>query len=262
MKIGCNWSKALQTLLEKKAIKIDYIKSGLFGNFNEEFEIMRSLNPILVHGLGYSENSGMSDIGVIDFKLARNIIGECGSPHYGFHLGIKYEDMYEGMTEEEIVKRMSSNIQIFKKNLEVPLLLENSADTPTDRQVYNLYPYSSPDRISKIILENDVFFLLDISHARLTAKYNKWDIKDYIRELPLERVKEIHVNGSGCDENGFPKDTHEAMKEEDFELLEWALKYTKPEIVTLEYCGVKNENYEEVITSLKTQLTQLKNIHI
>lgn len=42
MNIGCNWSEALKFLLEREAVKIDYIKSGTYGSFNEEFSTMRS----------------------------------------------------------------------------------------------------------------------------------------------------------------------------------------------------------------------------
>lgn len=30
MNIGCNWSEALKFLLEREAVKIDYIKSGTY----------------------------------------------------------------------------------------------------------------------------------------------------------------------------------------------------------------------------------------
>ena len=43
MYIGCNWSKALKFLLEKDAVKVDYIKTGSYGNFNEQFPTMRSI---------------------------------------------------------------------------------------------------------------------------------------------------------------------------------------------------------------------------
>lgn len=62
MYVGCNWSKALKTLLENNAVKVDYVKSGVFANFDKEFETMRSMRPILLHRLGYSENTGMKNM--------------------------------------------------------------------------------------------------------------------------------------------------------------------------------------------------------
>lgn len=260
MKIACNWSQALKLLLEKDTMKIDYIKYGVFKDFYKQFSAMRSICPILLHGLGHSEHTGMKSCDMIDFNLANRLIKECNSPHYGLHLAIENSDMYPGMTEEDIHKHMSRQIQIFKKNISVPLLLENVPDSPQDRTVFDHFPYFMPEQLNKLFKENDVLFLLDLTHAKITARYHNWDIHDYIRQLPLDRVAEIHVNGSGYDKEGFPADTHQSMENEDYELLEWVLHYTNPDIVTLEYTGVKIESEETIIYSLKKQLKEIQNI--
>ncbi|MBU3071985.1 DUF692 family protein [Clostridium estertheticum] len=261
MYIGCNWSKSLKFLLEKESVSVDYIKSGAYGTFNEQFSIMRSMRPVLLHGLGYFERAGMENIEIIDFNSANNLIKKCNSPHYAIHLAIKNSDMYPGMTDENIYERMSKQIQIFKNKLTVPLLLENIADTPKEHLItIDHYPYIMPEQISRLLTDNDVSFLLDLTHAKITAQYRGWNIHDYIRALPLNRVAEIHINGSGYDKNGFPEDTHQAMKNEDYKLLEWVLNYTNPNIVSLEYNGVESENEETVTCSLEKQLKEVQNI--
>jgi uncharacterized protein (UPF0276 family) len=260
MHIGCNWSKALKFLLEKDAVKIDYIKSGAYGTFNEEFSTMRSMRPILLHGLGYFEHTGMKNIEMIDFNLANSLIKSCDSPHYGLHLSIKNSDMYPGMTDENIYDHMSKQIQIFKKNLAVPLLLENTPDSPKDRVMFDHYPFTMPEQLNQLFIENDVSFLLDLTHTKITAQYNGFNIRDYISQLPLNRVVEIHVNGSGYDKDGFPTDTHQSMENEDYKLLDWVLNYTNPQIVTLEYNGVETETHDTVICSLERQLNKIQNI--
>ena len=260
MYIGCNWSKALKSLLEKDAVKIDYIKSGAFGTFNEEFLTMRSMRPILLHGLGHFEDAGMKNIEIIDFNLANKLIKNCNSPHYGLHLSIKNSDMYQGMTDENIHEHMSKQIQIFKRNIAVPLLLENTPDSPKDRIMFDHYPYIMPEQLSRLIVENDVSFLLDLTHAKITAKYRGFNIHDYIRQLALDRVVEIHVNGSGYDKDGFPTDTHQAMENEDYKLLDWVLNYTNPEVVTLEYNGIETESHDTIICSIEKQLNEIQNI--
>jgi uncharacterized protein len=260
MYIGCNWSKALKFLIEKNAVNIDYIKSGAYGAFNEQFSTMRSMHPILLHGLGYFEHTGMKNIEIVDFDLANKLIKKCSSPHYGLHLAIENSDMSPEMTDENIYKHMSKQIQIFKKNLTVPLLLENTPDSPQDRVIFDHYPYFEPEKLNRIFIENDVSFLLDLTHAKITAQYHGWNVHDYISQLPLNRVVEIHVNGSGYDKKGFPADTHQAMKIEDYRLLEWVLNYTNPDIVTLEYNGIENESDNTVIYSLEKQLNEIQNI--
>lgn len=258
MYIACNWSKALEILLEKNTIKLDYIKSGAYGNFNEDFEKMRSLRPILLHGLGYYECTGMNNIEIVDFDLANKLIKDCNSPHYGLHLTLKNSDMYEGMYEENIYERMCKNIQLFKNSISVPLLLENIPDTPEDRTIHDHYPYVKPAQIDRLLADNDVAFLLDISHAKITAQYHGLDVYDYIGQLPLEKIVEIHVNGSGYDKNGFPADIHGSMKDEDYKLLEFVLKRANPYVVSLEYIGTTGENEQTIIDSLEKQLNKLQ----
>lgn len=260
MYIGCNWSESLKILLEKDAVKTDYIKSGAWGTFNEDFTVMRSMRPILLHGLGYFEHTGMKNIETVDFNFANNLIKKCDSPHYGIHLAIENSDMYDGMTDEDVYRRMCNIIGTFMKNLNVPLLLENVPDSPQDRVVFDHYPYIMPEQYNRIFNENGVSFLLDLTHAKITAEYHGWDVHDYIRKLPLDRISEIHVNGSGYDKDGFPDDTHESMKEEDYKLLQWVLCLSKPDIVTLEYSGKEWENQGTVISSLEMQLNKIYNI--
>ncbi|MCR3760891.1 multinuclear nonheme iron-dependent oxidase [Clostridium felsineum] len=260
MLIGCNFSKHLKFLLEKEEIEVDYIKAGAYGDFDEEYSIMRSFKPILVHGLGNFERTGMKDSYVIDFKRANKLFDKCQSPHFGIHIEIKKSDMLEGMNEEDIHKHMCKQIQIFKTNINVPLLLENVPDCPTEHTIFNCYPYFQPEKLTRLFLENDVDFLLDISHAKIAAEYHGIDIKEYLKELPLNRVREIHVNGSGYDKNGFPMDTHQSMEKIDYEMLEWVLKFATPKIVTLEYAGIKGETEDYIRESLKIQLKRIKDV--
>ncbi|MCP4429011.1 MAG: DUF692 family protein, partial [Chloroflexi bacterium] len=49
--------------------------------------------------------------------------------------------------------------------------------------------------ISRVVEEVGCGFLLDISHARLAARYLGVDAKIYIKGLPVEHIREIHVTG-------------------------------------------------------------------
>jgi uncharacterized protein (UPF0276 family) len=63
---------------------------------------------------------------------------------------------------------------------------------PQERVLFDHYPYIMPNQFRRLLNDNNVFFLLDLTHAKITAQYRGWDIRDYIRRLPLDRVKEIH----------------------------------------------------------------------
>jgi uncharacterized protein len=257
MLIGCNWSNALELLIQNNIQQVDYIKTGAYSTFEKQLDKMRSICPILLHGLGYSERIGMSDINTVDFIRANRLLTECGSPHLGVHLAIRNSDMNPGMTEEDVYHILFDQTLLFKRQLSVPLLLENTPDTPKDRNMFNHYPFAKADLISKLLDESDVGFLLDLTHAKLTAKFNNWDVREYIQNLPIDRVKEIHVNGSGYDAQGFPEDTHDAMQDEDYTLLEWVLKHANPNIVTLEY---GTGDFQDLLRSADLLNEQINNI--
>ena len=258
MKIGCNWSEELFNLIQDKCVNIDYIKSFQSVLFDIDFERMRSLKPILLHGLGYEANIGMKNIRVVDFQQANELIKKCGSPHYGFHSFIPKNDISIGMTNEDIHIYISERIQFLKKNLLVPLLIENMPDIHSEEDAF--YPYFEAEKIGRLVIDNDINLLLDLTHAKLTSISNNWNVHDFLKDLPLERVKEIHVNGSGYDNQGFPDDTHQSMSDADYELLDWILTYSNPDIITLEYKGVAYESSDLISENLYYQLKMLNSM--
>lgn len=259
-KIACNWSGALYDLITTKQVDVDYIKTGAFGAFDEHYGTMLAHGSVLIHGFGHYETAGMKNIDVVDFGRANRLLSESGSPHYGLHLAITNEDMKPDLKEADIPAHMSKNIEIFKKNLKVPLLLENIPESPQEVTLYDYVPYSSPEQINRVVLENDVGMILDVTHAKIACMYRKWDIHDYLKALPLHLIKEVHVNGSGWDTNGFPDDTHNAMEDEDYALLDWVLTRANPSIISLEYIGIPAETPEIISANLLTQLTKLKKL--
>ena len=244
IKIGCNWSEALHELLED-GLDIDYIKAGEQTNFLDILPNMLKYRNVLLHGgLGKSIRLGNAD-GLIDYHQLNQILKVCGTSQYGIHIAFTNDEMSlfdSGMSFDlEIARR----IRAFAGQISVPLLLENTPECYVEKKIYKFYPVSHPDNIAKIIYSNDVGFLLDITHAKITAFYNGWNIKEYLSCLPLDRVREIHTNGWGF-KNGRVMDKHSAMEAEDYRLLDWTLERTNPTIVSLEYSGVSGEENFDV----------------
>lgn len=235
MKLACNYSPQLMDLLARGEAPVDFIKAGAFGPSERVLPEMLRLKPVLLHGLGAHERAGMPGYGSYDFARANALIRRCGSPHLAIHLAIRNADLGPGWAEEDIHRRMAACTVLFKEYLCVPLLLENTADTPEERTVYDLAPFVEPVRIRRVLEETGAGMLLDVTHAKVTAQCRNWNVLDYLGELPLGLVREIHVTGSGFDGGGAPYDAHGPMGEEDYALLEWTLDHTSPEIVTLEY---------------------------
>jgi uncharacterized protein (UPF0276 family) len=235
MLLACNYTAELTDLMARGEAPVDYIKAGAFGPFLDKLSEMRKLRPVLLHGLGSVERTGMPGFGAYDYARANRLLRECGSPHLAIHIAITNADAAPGMTREALHARMAACAAAFMKNIEVPLLLENIGDAPEERTVFDLVPFAAPEDIGRLIRETGAGLLLDIAHAKVTALYHGWDARAYMSALPLGKVREIHVSGAGFGADGAPRDAHGPMAEEDYALLEWALGHTDPDIVTLEY---------------------------
>jgi hypothetical protein len=130
----------------------------------------------------------------------------------------------------------------------IPLLLENMPVEP--RRVYK--QFKSPQVISEVLEKTGCGLLLDLPHARIAAEAFGMEAIDYIRQLPLDRVVEIHTSGPQRRPDGILIDQHGVMQAEDYDLLQWALAHTPVKLVTLEYFKDRN--------GLEAQLSELSRL--
>jgi hypothetical protein len=102
-----------------------------------------------------------------------------------------------------------------------------------------------------VLAQTGCGFLLDIGHARVSAENLGLDARDYLQCLPLERVVQVHTSGPRR-VDGRLVDAHQPLQEEDYDLLEFTLAKTHPQVVTLEYI--------QEAGALREQLERLRNI--
>jgi uncharacterized protein (UPF0276 family) len=132
---------------------------------------------------------------------------------------------------EQSFARICEAAKIVAAQLPVPLFLENVPNWPWPGEID---VGVRPDFICRVLDETGCDLLLDMAHARIAAAALDCDPEDYLQQLPLGRVVEIHVSGPRH-ESGAWLDCHEPLQDEDFALLEWLLQRTQPRVVTLEY---------------------------
>src|SRR5262249_54549759 len=106
-----------------------------------------------------------------------------------------------------------------------------------------------PAFIAAVLSETSVGLLLDLAHAQVSASRLGLPIEDYLGQLPLDQVRQLHISGPRW-RDGELYDAHEALLEEDYRLLEWVLARTQPWALTLEY------NREEA--ELRAELVRLR----
>ena len=241
-RLACNYSLPLLDLLAESRVRLDYVKLSMYDHMEEQLARVRPFAAGLLHTLPHC---GLSPAAVerVDWRRLNVLIAQSGSPFVGVHLDVKRQDwerpiepvMQDGRQVQALRERSVANLQRFQELLEVPLLIENVPYNPAKWRLRTVF---DPVFIRQVLREAAVDLLLDLGHARCAADYLGVDACDYLAALPLERVRELHLNGPRRSADGILLDRHYAMQETDFDLLTWTLERCTPEIVTLEYGGV------------------------
>jgi len=149
------------------------------------------------------------DLKLITFHCASN----CDQPT------VNKEGMFEvggkRYSKIEMLENAKTNFSIIKKifgdDIKIGIENNNYYNTPA-------YDYvTDPEFISSIVCDNELEFLFDIAHAKVTCYNRKLNFNDYKNKLPLDRIIQIHVCHYGIDKNGLAYDAHELPGEEEIE---------------------------------------------
>jgi uncharacterized protein (UPF0276 family) len=272
MKIGCNLSNELMELINEKKVTVDYVKialSRMDENIPQEY---KNYGELLLHGMGQDipQHTGAEQVHNIDWGCLNEQINFCNSKFIGVHCGTYQTDWVEKEITYEMVKsRMNSFIKLWKDKIDGDLLIENVPYSQYyEKNNPKIIKHSvSPKLITELCQENEIGLILDIAHAKVAASGLCIPLRDYLRALPLEKVKEIHAVGTKKTDVGL-RDNHLEMDEEDYETLEYILNETKPEVVTLEYGGFgehfawrsNKESIERQLNRIKLMVDKRKNV--
>lgn len=158
-----------------------------------------------------------------------------GGPWLSVHLD--YNPQLDGeLNTTQLFKRIKMNVEYLRELSGLPILIENM---PFYCKKSRLLCSIEPEFIAEALDKSGAEFLLDLAHARVTATHRQLDVYEYVSQLPLQQVKEIHISGPRV-EDGLLADRHLALQEEDWDLLRWTLKHTPNlQILTHEYMGLR-----------------------
>jgi len=105
------------------------------------------------------------------------------------------------------------------------------------------YDYvTDPNFISSVVKENEIYFLFDISHARISSYNMGINYSDYIKYLPMKKTIQLHISKEVIKSNGVIYDAHEIPDSLDIKEIKRLLKqYSGIKYLTLEYYKDINE---------------------
>lgn len=240
IRLGMTDCPVVRQLLDTQQVQLDYLE--VHGPYVSAARQAYPKMPMLLHNALYQWSLTHRD--GLEYKDAVNITRErlalSRSPWYSLHLGFSVEEVNffdEAMQavspllpRELVLERCVSRLNQLKELLPMPILIENLDYNPTQAYEY----VCEPDFIQQVIQETDTWLLLDLAHARVSAYAFGIPVEDYISQLPLEKVRQIHLNRPGW-RNKRLIDAHLALAEEDYLLFEQILERCQPWAVTLEY---------------------------
>jgi len=143
---------------------------------------------------------------------------------------VRVEEFYKAespvLTPEEILQTGAEKLRRIRSFYSGAISLEN-----LDYHGGGAYEYvCDPAFIKAAIEEFDTSLTIDIGHLNVSCFQLGIDPKDYIHQLPMYRLKEVHISHSN--END---DSHHIPKESDYALLDYILSISKPEYIVLEF---------------------------
>lgn len=191
--------------------------------------------PLIPHGVSLSIG-GTDDLDRDFVKQAGSLFKRINAPWWSDHLcftgagGVDVNDLLPLPFSTEAVEHIVKRIKMVQHLVDVPFLLENIT-------AYMRMPgaeMTEAQFITEVVERADCGLLLDVNNVYINSRNLGFDPFEFIDQLPLERVVQIHIAGHRKTGN-FLMDTHGArVIEPVYQLLEYTLERTEVKGILLE----------------------------
>ncbi len=244
MYLAINYSQPAAELFRAGIIHVDYFKTP---NWQWLVEEARQLRPVAVH---FNLDAGNGSLLDMDWENIQQLAEATDTPYINLHLDSrqKYYPNYAVdtsiATEVEAVYKviLSDVMSVVNRFGAERVIIENSPYQERPGNTMRLCV--EPGLISKVVHETGCGLLLDISHATISAQFLGMQPDEYITQLPVERVKELHFAGIHVDPATGKLTDHLSIQETDWPWLDWVIErihlgeWNSPWLLAFEYGGV------------------------
>ncbi len=259
MKFALNYSEPASILLRDKKIQIDLFKAP---DWPELIPLVIEQHPTYIH---FSLSTCDGSIPTANYAFIENSLKSTATEYVNVHLNAPRDlNPSDAGAVQNAIAMMYKEVNLLSTRLGAENIVIENCPMPLIGYDFN-HPAVQSSTITSIVEENGCGFLLDISHARISASTNDWNIYEYINQLPLSRLVELHVTGIKLHE-GVMTD-HFELTENDWQFTNWAASqintqiWPQPRVVAFEYGGLGPvfafRNNIEVIASQVPQLYKL-----
>ncbi|MBX9689324.1 MAG: DUF692 domain-containing protein [Candidatus Obscuribacterales bacterium] len=236
--LGFRTEIAEQTLINRDSIDFLEIitEHYLLNGPTESRDLERTLEfQLIPHGIELS----IGNVAELDFdylKKLKQLLKRINAPWWSDHLsftgveGNRLHDLLPLPFSREAVDHVVKRIRVIQEFIETPFLLENVSS-------YMRMPgseFSEAEFITEVVEQADCGLLLDVNNVYVNAFNHNYDPFDFINQLPLDRVVEIHIAGHKK-QGSVIIDTHGArIIQPVYDLLAHTLRKTEARAILLE----------------------------
>ena len=194
----------------------------------------RARRPLIPHGVNL--NIGGPDALDLEYLAElRGLVELLDAPFFSDHLcysrleGVYLHELLPVPFREDVADHVVARIAEAQDRVGAPFLLEN----PSYYAVMPGQTIPETELLSRIAEGANCGLLLDVNNVYVNAQNHRFDPREYLRALPLERVGYIHLAGHTQEEEAMI-DTHAApVADPVWELYRWTLEQAGHPVSTL-----------------------------
>lgn len=239
--IGIGYRKDFSdAFLENSILKPDFIEVApenwmeIGGFWKQQLKKAVERYPLFCHGLSLSVGSPEGiDIGFV--KKVKQFLEDFQVSVYSEHLTFSKVDnahLYDLLPipfTQDAINRVVENIKQVQDLLGRRLILENGS-------YYTVLKaeMSEEDFINEIVKRSDCELLLDVNNVYVNAFNHRYNAKNFITKMPMDRVRYIHMAGHLKVNENLIIDTHgNKIIDPVYELFEFTMRKLKRDIPVL-----------------------------
>jgi len=175
----------------------------------ENLERILESYPVVQHGVSLA--IGSPDPLDFDYlKRLKALTKLTKTPWVSDHLcwgrlpGAHYHDLLPLPYTKEVIDYVAQRAKIVQDYLELPFALENLSSYVG----YASDEMAEWDFYGTIVEKADIYMMLDVNNIYVSSRNHGFDPMDYIKNLPLDRVLQMHLAGHS-DYGDYVLDTHD-----------------------------------------------------
>lgn len=171
--------------------------------------------PVVQHGV----TLGIGSPAPLDYdylKRLKKLTKMTKTPWVSDHLcwgrrpGAHYHDLLPLPYKKEVAKYVAERAAIVQDFLELPFALENLSSyvafVDDEMSEWEFY--------SEVVERANIFMMLDVNNVYVSSRNHGFEPEEYIKNIPLERVIQMHVAGHS-DHGDYILDTHDNYVKDD-----------------------------------------------